>query len=280
MNCDNVELPPIVDPEVNLLSEPLGRSQKLEDLTPKALQQDMTDETAKPDASLVTAHMSINLALTLVAFTLLFAVFWYKKRLTQLKNEIYYTYSSRTSGSDSNYSPDSNYTIGHTPSIRNRPRMPAPNEPGFLGKNLNFDSATRTALMKETTTVEEPSVEYVVDKKVESHLTLSQKSAQQNIYSDLIPNFDRSNPRQADSTSVHLCSDSAGAALDGKHREDHVYQVPRSFSVRSDVLTIPMNEPSQRTLNNLQGASQYENESSSDIYEEIKPTYLDREDHN
>lgn len=261
-DCPDVELPPIVEPDANVIYDSLSsQSQRLE--APRALERDLEDENSrisKSIANLVAAHMGINLFLIILTSALVFAVFWYKKRLNQMKKELYYgTYSSPAPSEDSNYSPDSAYSCptNTRSTISGRPRMPTPLESNFLSKNMNFASATRNILLKGDSTDQNKTANnrdaVLLAPRIESHLIASQKDSKQNIYSDIESNLsERSFNNKRDKAlpnNMTLLSVRTTPTLKEEDEEDHTYKVPKS--------PVP---PSGR------------NESEeSNLYEEIKP---------
>lgn len=261
MNCANVELPPIIEPEANVIYDSMAQSQRLES-APRALERDLEDETSqvsKSIANLVAAHMGINLFLIILTSALIFAVFWYKKRLNQMKKELYYgTYSSPASSNDSNYSPNSAYSTNTRSVMSGRPRMPTPLESNFLSKNMTFASATRNILLKGDSTDQNKTSNHrdtiLMAPHIESHLIASQRSSEQNIYSDIGSNFsERSYSIKGNSVlpnNTTMLSVSTHSALKEDDGEDNAYKVPRSPS-------IPAADKSESDQLNL--------------YEEIKP---------
>lgn len=219
-------------------------SAKLEALSPRVIEGDLIEiESTKSVTSLVAAHMGINLFLILSTFVLVMAVFWYKKRLNQIKNELYYAYTRQAPSDDSsNYSPSS---VAPSNYIHNRPPMPLPLDSNFLGKNLDFNSATRNILLQgEQKQQTEKRSAIVYDSEIESHLINSQVNAQQNLYTEV--------ESVLGDRTLSICTNLSAVPEAG----ESIYQVPRS--------------PSHVVSPHIQMDST-EEEEDYNIYEEIKP---------
>lgn len=261
-DCPDVELPPIVEPDANVIYDSMSsQSQRLE--APRALERDLEDENSQISrsiANLVAAHMGINLFLIILTSALVFAVFWYKKRLNQIKKELYYgAYSSPAPSDDSNYSSGSAYSCptNTRSTISGRPRMPTPLESNFLSKNMSFASATRNILLKGDSTNQNKTANnrdaVLLAPRIESHLIASQKDSKQNIYSDIESNLsERSFNYKRDKAlpnNMTLLSVRTTPTLREEDEEDHTYKVPKSPTLASE-----RNESEE-----------------SNFYEEIKP---------
>lgn len=277
MNCADVELPPIIEPEVNLILGSSGAEfQRLEALEPSVMGRDLNPDGARSVASLVAAHMGLNLFLTILTFTLFFAVFWYRRRFNKIRNELYYsTPYSIPPSSSSTYSDPS---LGG--SIQNRPRMPIPGpESSFLGKNLDFASATREMLTNkpESTEIVHRN-RIIVHPKVESHLMTSQKLSDQNIYSDVDSAFSDRSTSVCPSRLTPITENatlSVPASVRTHIAEDNLYQVPRSPENQANSSQDLLDRSHSRADQSEQAISFYEGTTGdqSNIYEEIKPRY-------
>lgn len=271
MNCFDVELPPIIEPEVNLILDSTGSAQRLEAIDPSALGRDAyggDNAGSRSVASLVAAHMGLNLLLIVLTFGLVFALFIYRRKLNKIRQELYYAapYSAPpTDGSDSTYTaPSLTSTVSR---MQNRPRMPTPLEDNFFGKNLSFALATRELLSKAGSVLDNNArSKCVVDPKIESHLIASQKSSTGNVYSnvDSVPQVSTLALNRLDALPERFPEPQPNIA-----RDDNQYQVPRS--ARTNV-SVDLADQSQTSAD--QTISFYAEGANSDqlnIYEEIKP---------
>lgn len=261
-NCEDVELPPVVEPEVNIISDVIGPSQKLVAMEARSLEKTNDNELS----SGLSANYLFNLFLLGACVTLFVAAFLYRSRLNQVRNELYYaTCSSGGSGGGSNYSSDQNSYYA-----TNRPRMPTP-QGDFLDKNLNFASATRHILngkADETQSVKSPDNrhKFALDPRVESNLITSQQASKLNVYSQIGTDVgDRSYATITDTSN--LTNNSVTLSITQDADEDHQYQVPRSPAIRANFsLPLAENGPKDVILDESNN-----DDDVSNIYEEIKP---------
>lgn len=280
MNCEGLELPPIIEPETNIIDDTLmAPSARLEALT---LERELETENTlatRSVTSLVAAHMGINLFLTILTFTLIFTVFWYKRRLNQMRNDLYYgQYSANapsSNGSSSNYypaNPSSIYSDSSRKSMSNRPRMPLPDESGYLAKNvdLTFAAATRNILRLDGEKFEplDKNKQLLINSKVEERLLSSRRDSEKNIYADVKSSpSDKSfkiveYPQQS---SLNIIPETTILAIDTSSSSDeNGYQVPRSPASRSTT-------PILRQVA-LDEQCTFPNGDNSNLYEEIQPS--------
>lgn len=289
MNCEGLELPPIIEPEINIIDDTLMvPSAKLEALT---LERELETENTlatRSVANLVAAHMGINLFLTILTFTLIFTVFWYRRRLNQMRNDLYYgQYSSNapsSDGSSSNYYPTNSSSLysADGKKMSNRPRMPLPNESGHLGKNVNlsFAAATRNILRldsgmfnNEKTEPFDRNEKLLPNSKVESRLLSSRRDSEKNIYSDVKSSIsDRSNKiidcPEPNTPSLKIIPETTILTINTSSSSDeNGYQVPRSPATRSENLVAPI---LRQVALDEQCPNFYGDQSN--LYEEIHPT--------
>lgn len=207
----------------------------------------------KSVASLVAAHMGLNLLLIMLTTVLVAAIVWYRKRVETLRNELYYTtYSPDSSSVGSNtYSNPSHYDQGSI-DIQKRPRMPTPLETDLLGKNLSFATATRDILTNggkdNFTATQDNRHKYILAPRIESHLASSQRSSEQNIYSDIdsVLNVNTTIPEEK---ILNVSSSS----------EESPYQVPKPLSQQRAPNKFALSPDLVIDLN------------QTNLYEEIKP---------
>lgn len=194
--CDDLPyLPPLFEPEVNIIKTDdnvAGRMSSALTLE-SSIDHETNDEDKRVFQRMLTTHLQINLFMVLIVSGLIFAVFLYKKKLSQIKNELYYAAypgSNPRGSSDSSSGYSSVYNANGT--ITNRPRMPLPSERNNLGKNLSFDAATRNALSEKGIIPSDKQFFPTINSKIEKHLFESKESAQHNIYSDIESNHESS----------------------------------------------------------------------------------------
>lgn len=294
MNCEGLDLPPIIEPETNIVDDTLAPSAKLEALT---LERELETENTlatRSVASLVAAHMGINLFLTILTFGLIFTVFWYKRRLNQMRNDLYYGQYSRnapsSNDSSSNYYPTNSsiYSeVTEKQQMQNRPRMPLPTESGHLNKNVNFTfaAATRNILRldggifnnEKTEPISKSDQLTLPSSKVESHLISSRRDSQKNLYSDVKSCLsDNSNNVLDNSQSplapLNMIPETTILTINTTSPRDddnNGYQIPRSPATRSEGLAAPI---LRQVALDEQCPSTYGDHDHSNLYEEIQPT--------
>lgn len=270
MNCADVVLPPILEPEANIFLDNTIQSQRLEAIDAGALGRDASttdDPGSRSIASLVAAHMGLNLMLIVLTFGLAFALFCYRRKLNKMRQELYYAAPYSTSSSSASGSTYTNPSLPPTGNrMNNRPRIPTPLEESFLGKNMSFAQATREILGKGPSMDISGRTKCIVDQKVESHLISSQKSSTRNVYSDV----------ESVLCDKSLTLDQLGALPDkfpqAPPTDDSLYQVPRSTGALLQNVSVDLSDRSQSNAD--QTISFYAEGANSDqmnIYEEIKP---------
>lgn len=291
IGCEGMELPPIMEPDANVLNSEVISSQRLVASNPRSMSADSITQVSDDESStsssgfahLIAAHMSLNLFLTLVTLTLLATIFLTKKRLNRLKNEIYYgpystSSNSGSSGGNSDYSRNVT-TLDSASNMQNRPRMLTPMESDFLGKNLDFAAATRSILSKDTLSNSNKSSndrdKFLLDAKLESHLMSSQKSSQQNIYSDIESNLtDRSYCVIQTTIPEDKMLDLNSTNSSNNMGEESAYQVPKTRADLSISFDSSAND-SRPEVNPLicdREETIYDDLNNySNLYEEIKP---------
>lgn len=243
MNCHGVELPPIIEPDTNVIPDDQLAAQKL------VLSQyrDNDDGSSLQSsfnwyATNVSTHLFL---ISLIAF-LFYAAIKYKQRYDKVRNELYY---SGTTGSGSNYSVYSRDTNG---GVQNRPRMPAPHEANFLAKNLSFATATRNIVLKGEPEPIDDGNKTSKGAKSEARLSKCQLTSKPNIYSDIDVNR-----KKDDSHTINM-----GDQLNVDTVEESHYLVPRS----------PVASPQIQNEVDVyrRDSDLYENDADN-LYEEIKP---------
>lgn len=285
MNCEGLELPPIFEPEANVIDDTIPISGPASaKLQGRSLEHDILEsENAKSIASLIAAHMGVNLFLTLLTFVLIFAVVRYRKEISRLKND-YYFYArppppNGSSGS-SEYSADSTYTTYQNGTTRTRTLGPADSD--FLGKNLNFNTATRFLVKSQNAGVNQSGEldRIVYNPKVEAHLISSKRNATENIYSDIESNLGDKPP----SYTLIPASQTYNQATQqqrplGVHtnlgplpEDDDHYKSPKP-SRQLALPEVPSDSQPQdtSTANNTTDASDAYFEGEQNIYDEIRP---------
>lgn len=192
---------------------------------------------------MLMTHLQINLFLIILASGLMFALFCYKKKLSQLKNELYYAAYPGSRDSDSSSGGYSSvYNSNGGSDIARRPPMPLPGEAAsYPSKNLSFDSATRNALRPGKGDLQS-HVHLPIQSKTERHLAMSKEESTNNIYSDIESNLDSSCAGLPFTVSKNQLSVTS---------TENEYQVPRS--------------PANRSLN--------ETNSHANLYEELAPNH-------
>lgn len=297
MNCDGLDLPPIIEPEVNVIYDSLSQSAKLEALSPRALERELENENTlatRSVASVVAAHMGINLFLTILTFSLIFTVLMYRRRLNRIRNDLYYgqysTNAAPSNGSSSNYYPDSS-VYSHARSIskmHNRARMPLPAESN-KNANLSFSAATRNILRLEGAgfDMQKSEPRERVDKllcnsKVESHLMSSRRDSQKNVYSDFSESILSDEPYKVieyldyldtKRTQLNIIPEdktclTVNTTQTPLTQQDSEYQVPRSPALRSQNSTPTI---LRQVALDEQSLNSYSNDDQLNLYEEIKP---------
>lgn len=240
IGCDDALLPPLVEPEANVLPELIGvTAQRLEARNSEAPSDDMT--SANRIASMLATHIGINIMLTVVTLMLLISLFMYRRRLSQLSQELYYANSySSGSGSGSGRSIGSTLSDSYYAAVaamRNRPRMPTPSEcktqidQSLLSKNLGlFDKTIDQQLLgfggksiSATQTVADYPAEHatITNSRSEAHLAASQLLSRENLYSqiDVSTNTQPLDdiykvPKQANQTTASNASDTVDNAYE------------------------------------------------------------------
>lgn len=309
-DCPDSPLLPVVDPEVNAI--PSARFERLQSISARGLNLESSDpsieatnKTSNSYSSFVMANMGLNLLLAASTFFLILSVFWYKKRLNEVQNEIYYAPSSTTSSSGNSRSSSSGYTAPSTRSNSSsmaasqsyhkgdRPPMPLPGAVDFFRKTLNLSpfyehsdhlKATPRANSTTTNSQDRQQASYLLNPKLESHLIGSQKKAQPNFYSDAQVTQSESGrhvdkafiPINNQASNMHLLgvvtssqTNTSSSPIDDT-RGGH-YQVPKSPS--------PFKQQQNESISS-QLSDDYSSPlsltSETNIYEEIKPRLPDR----
>lgn len=236
---DNIELLPIaIEPEVNVIEENMVRSAKLIAPDPLGLERESLEK--------VRAYSIFGMITIFIILVLLLVVYCLLAEIKKLRrqNLSYPSYNGRPSEQHSNYS-DGDYHYSNT----------TDHSQGSLDKNLNFNAATRTTVLDPGMDQKSNQI-YDIRRKpilapiVESHMIRSQKASEQNLYSEIDPNF-------------ALTSNLAPA-------EEHIYQIPKSPKT-SDSLILTSGFLQQQLENSSRITIQDENDNESGIYEEIKP---------
>lgn len=312
-DCNGVELPPIVEPEANMIPELVAQSQRLEALAPRALQgfgpseSNEDDVRMAPASNLLATHMGINMLFCVFTVMLVGAVFWYKKRLSQVENKLYHvaasasfpsaSSSSRGDSGDScggsDYSPYSIYSqesgSNNRRSIQDRPLPSAGNS---CPLKETFESATRNILQQASPPNQayplkgsassigaERRAQIIVAPRVECHLMSSQQSSKQNIYSEPHSSTLAANRSQGDTFGssdrlISRRSSNAGQADVSGH--SYILNVSTNSALESDY-QVPKSPRAQTMhldevvcLDNSVSFISH-NDDASNIYEEIHP---------
>lgn len=255
---DHNRLPPIIDPESNLMNANL----MMERQRPEALVLDdevkIVAENGHDWRSLASNYIIV--ALSIVSLVSVIAFLVIRKRYEQVRDELY-------SNSASNYAASSTYSSGPPPydstsqssSPSSGVTVMVPSN-GNLEKNFSFAAATRNILLgKDLNSLHQTKSDgrnrMVLHPRAEAHLINSQKKAEQNDYTMNMSGIcnDLRNP-----SAYTLC-------------EDHVYQVPKSTSPSARTHSYTSNLVADNS-HNLDRT--LEDDSTSNIYEEIKPRKL------
>lgn len=239
-NCENLELPPIIEPEANVLDDNLigGSSQRLVSEARSMLgdQTEGSEELARSYGGYFgAAHSIMSGFFMIMSVIFIFLIVSYRQQLKQMRNNLYYgPYSTSSRPSDGGEDSESHIysSVSERPSLQNRPRMPTPLERDYLDKNLSFASATRSILNgKELTSANSNNMKsesrnkIILDQKVESHLISSQMLCDDNVYSEL-----------PTTTNVNMLGDIPedrifdlpdGRSTTGLLPEESEYQVPK-----------------------------------------------------
>uniref|UniRef100_A0A6G1SC63 Multiple epidermal growth factor-like domains protein 11 n=1 Tax=Aceria tosichella TaxID=561515 RepID=A0A6G1SC63_9ACAR len=283
------QMPPIIEPDANLLSISdtntiLSKAQKAEALM-LIKDEDNNDENvqristsssmsdSRAWASLASSYL-IGL-LSVMSLILLVAFFIVKKRYEFVRNELYHSSvasigSGRSTGSTAG-SPGSDYSTStyYSASGATPPRPSAKN----LESNLNFAAATRNILSANQLSQADGKNVLLFSPKTESHLIRSQEAAQQNIYSEL----DLSKGGSNVATRARALTPTMTKKNSNKEEEDadHVYQVPKRSPSKVDEssdsrVVVAADEPLLRS-SDVSIDLGYNHDDDSNIYEEIKP---------
>lgn len=229
--CDEVNLPPVIEPDLNSIpTDDIGRADRLV-LSRDAGIED--DDPLSSFASYAFTQTSINLLLMFVTSLLIFTVFRYRRRLNELRNDIY---PPSGSGSGSTYGSDPSYYSTISNAILRRPRMPTPDEASQMSKNISFDNATRS-ILKGTAApiIQGQSTRLILNPKVESHLIASQMESEENIYSEIQPSSVDATYSVIDISPseniTNLDSDLSTSLTVNPNTDYSPYQVPKSPSI-------------------------------------------------
>lgn len=255
---DGFELPPIIEPEPNLISR--DSSSMLGKLgSPASLivekEVPLEAEPTRSDATVFALVVSLSMC---IVFCLILVAFIVRKK----KEDPYYSsYSSRSTGNDTNYSGSNTYYSSSNPTLRST----GPTD--FLSKNLSFATTTRNILLGIDTGKSQQQAQQDDQQrrkiawapKVESGLIDSQKESTQNVYSEPMT-------KASDELSLYATPRSPGdmshISLDISNSttcdEEHIYQVPKSPSAKSGERSFEADQ-------------QGDNDHEDNIYEEIKP---------
>lgn len=207
--CDDLPyVLPTFEPEVNIIKvddNVEGRASALK-VEPLQVERE-SDDDKRAFSRMILAHMHIELFLVVLVSGLMFTLFCYKKKLSELKDELYYAAypASNSSSSDS--------STGYR-QVRNRPPMPLPGEANQMEKNLSFDMATRNALSEKQNHNGSEHVIIPIN-KAERHLFMSKELSQNNIYSEIDSNFESPCINNTPKSQLNVVS-------------ENEYQVPRS----------------------------------------------------
>lgn len=249
---DNFELPPIIEPELNLISRESSAVSGRLVAGPESLivEKEVPLELDPPRNDML--YLLVALSSVSLLLWLMLAVYIVRKRGNNKSDPYYSTCSSRGPGEDSNYSTSSYYSNA---TLRSQA------SPDFLSKNLSFASTTRNILLGIDTSKSQSQQEedqqrrkVALAPKLESSLIESQKASIQNIYSEPVSNHlgdksDYASPRSPGDMS-HISLNISGSS---NCDDEHIYQVPRSPMANTSL------EADQLTRD------------EDNIYEEIKP---------
>lgn len=283
--CDESnELPPIVDPEVNLLNTAAGlhrlQSMALE-RRPDSDEAEISLHKMNGDGYNLNNIVSSYLAAASAALCLflLIALFVIKRQRDQARNQLYYAACSGSERSQSgNSSASSYYDHG---SYYSEPASGRGNDSSdFRDKNLSFAAATRHILRRDddvkSSELNLPRNKFVLDPRVESHLVKSHLASEQNIYSEIGSNTsERSSSSSHNLSSTKKPSTTISANTNSSssdETEDHTYQVPKSpaFFMSNEITRARQLCPIPEVSTNQQ-ARDGDGHNVSNIYEEIKP---------
>lgn len=251
----------IEQPDVNAIEHGVSRTFERLVLQPDSLTVEKIEGQWSNDLKYLIALLSGACLILLVALFL-------RRRYIQYRNDIYAACSSHPSGDGSNYS--TSYYSSNLSTTTPQPYS----EDSFPSKNLTFASATRAFLTgtngkdanTQTTTKDNNRNKSIFHPRVESHLILSQRPAEQNVYSDLDSNLSQRSYIVA-SNGLKSVPQSVTVSLPGGE-EDHIYQIPKS----------PMRKSTEEGSRQQTFGSELEraNDGKDNIYEEIKPRLPDR----
>lgn len=238
MNCRDLELPPVLEPEANIIHETTikDRSQNLN--LPEALERSADQIQEDENRSNLERQLyPLQSMIYLIVISILMSTvlyFWYK--FEKLKALVYnqahsYGYAS------SYYSAGSDRSSGS----------------GSIGGEAKYSTPEKGP---------KKFVErYLIHPQVESHLVKSHQNSKQNLYSDIGSSICVSlmgaKPDNSNSPGGAVCQ------TQSPNQQEHDYQVPRSVSsprpTMKDIMSRPLPQPNASF------------EDPSNIYEEIKP---------
>lgn len=236
-DCAETLLLPVIEPEANMIPGSLVSADKLViERDSEGLNGD--NDNASTIASFALTQSSIIMFLVFLTSLLVIVLVWQRKRLNQLRNQLYSSIASNGSSTTYDQTYYSAETVRSLP-IHQRPRMPTPDEANQLSKNLSFAAATRNIVKGlDTGRVSNQNGlcnELIFNPKIESHLITSQVSSQENIYSEIQSNQDE-NPvctlrvPQGDDPAKPNDSTTLNVNINYSTNDTSHYQVPRSPS--------------------------------------------------
>lgn len=241
MNCDNYELPPILEPEANIIHETFikDRSQQLNaaEALERSSERPHDDQSARDDQKqqLYSIHTMIYLiVISLLVYTVIY--FWYKfEKLKALIHNQAYSYGYASSSSV--YSADTTNS-----------------------GSQNGDDPKYAVTAKGPKRFFE---RYLIHPQTESHLVKSHKSPKPNLYSELGSVVYATPCEKPSNNSPGRVVSATSLRSPPQEEQDHEYQVPRSVASprpsTQDILSRPLPRPGD--------SLRYEDP----IYEEISP---------
>lgn len=256
MNCEEAFLPPIIEPEANAIhtgENIMGASQKLE----SARSMELSDDVLRSPSSFAAAHMELNVFLVVLSLFLIGTLIYYRKRMNQLRNELYYRSSSSGGNTENNYSSPSSVGYYSNPiSMVGRPPIPTPEQSELLSKNLSFAAATRNILTKGgiiASKQDDNRSKVVLHPAIEQRLINSQEPSESNLYSEV------DSKSSIDQYAKPFAGGYGPPEYNSRANEDKypLYQVPKPSNIRTNF------KPEVEEQN--------DDDNESNIYEELPP---------